>query len=222
MSVKLYHILPAGDPYGGSRNAAKAAIALRDAGVAFDIANMSREADLRPPAGAYRRDINPNGVTPTLDDEGFLLWESAAVLIYIADKWAAGRLLPTEVRAKARVHQWLAWEGATFQSTLIGVFLLKASGDAGSKELLEATTRYNANLSVLNDNLKASDFVAGAFSIADIALGCSVSIGFLLDIDLKPYPNVARWLRRFQKMPAFAQEPSFSADMAVGEQRTLL
>lgn len=222
MSVKLYHILPEGDPYGGSRNAAKAAIALREAKIEFETINMSRERDLRPLNGAYRRDVNPNGVTPTLDDDGFLLWESAAVLIYIAEKWAGNSLLPADIRGRARVHQWLAWEGATFQPTLLEVFLLKANGDSGSTALLAAIARYNANLAVLNDNLKANDFVGGSFSVADIALGCAVAIGFRLDIDLRPYPNVAHWLRSLRKRPAFAQEPAFSADVGFGEQLALL
>lgn len=222
MSVKLYHILPEGDPYGGSRNAAKAAIALRHAKVEFETINMSRERDLRPPNGVYRRDVNPNGVTPTLDDDGFLLWESAAVLIYIAEKWAGTILLPADIRPRARVHQWLAWEGATFQPTLLELFSLKAGTDSGSNALLAAAARYNANLAVFNNNLKTNSFVGGAFSVADIALGCSVAIGFRLDVDLRPYSNVSAWLRRLNAMPAFGQEPAFSADVGFGEQLALL
>lgn len=222
MSVKLYHILPQGDPYGGSRNAAKAAIALREAQVPFETLNMSRENDLRPAHGQYRRDINPNGVTPTLDDHGFLLWESAAVLTYIAEKWASGVLMPKETREKARIHQWLAWEGATFQPGLMGVFVLAAAGDQGSDALLAARARYNDNLVILQGDLKARDYVAGSFSVADIALGCSVSVGFCLGVDLKPYPEIGRWLRRLQERAAFAAEPSFSADVLVGEQGGLI
>lgn len=222
MPVKLYHILPQGDPYGGSRNAAKAAIALREAQVPFETLNMSREKDLRPINGQYRRDINPNGVTPTLDDDGFLLWESAAVLTYIADKWASGRLIPKDIREKARVHQWLAWEGATFQPGLMGVFLLMAAGDQGSDALLAARARYNDNLAILQNNLIGKEYVGVSFSVADIALGCSVSIGFHLAIDLRPYSEIGKWLRRLQQRVAFAAEPSFSADALAGEQAALI
>jgi glutathione S-transferase len=222
MSVKLYHILPPGDPYGGSRNAAKAAIALREAGVSFETLNMSREKDLRPVDGAYRRDINPNGVTPTLDDDGFLLWESAAVLTYIADKWASGVLISKDIREKARVHQWLAWEGATFQPGLLGVFLLVAAGDQGSDALISARARYNDNLAILNNALTADDYVAGNFSVADIALGCSVSIGFHLGVDLSPYSMVASWLRRLKSRSAFVSEASFSGDVKAGEEGGLM
>lgn len=222
MTVRLYHILPDGDPYGGSRNAAKAAIALRESGVVFETINMNRIQDLRPIDAPYRQNINPNGVTPTLDDNGFLIWESAAVLEYIADTRAKGRLIPDDAKKKARVHQWLAWEGATFQPGLVNVFLMVMAGDKGSEALTAARAHYEANLAIFNNALRGQQYVAGDFSIADIALGCAIPIGFHLNVDLSPYPEIVAWLRRLNQRPAFLAEPSFVADFGAGEKANLI
>ena len=222
MTVRLYHIDPVTDPYGGSRNAAKAAIALREAGVDFQEIHMSREHDLRPANGTYRKTINPNGVTPTLDDDGWLVWESSAVLTYIAEKWSNGSLLPEELKTRARVHQWLAWEGATFQPGLLGVFGLVAGGDTGSDALKLARGVYGQNLSVLDNALASSEFVAGELSIADIALGCVVPIGFHLDVDLKPFPGIVAWLKRLADRASFQAEAVFVADYRAGAANSLV
>lgn len=223
MTLKLYHIDPATDPYGGSRNAAKAAIALREAGVRFEEIHVSREADLRRPDGVYRKTVNPNGVTPTLDDDGFLLWESGAVLAYIADRWGKGDLLPKDdVRARARVQQWLAWEGATFQPGLLGVFSLVAGGDQGSEALGAARAVYDQNLKILNAALGWDQFIAGQLSIADIALGCVVPIGFHLGVDLKPYPEIGAWLSRLANRASFQAEAAFTADFGAGQTNGLV
>lgn len=222
MSVKLYHILPDGDPYGGSRNAAKAAIALRECGVVFETTNMNRIQDLRPTDALYRQTINPNGVTPTLDDNGFIIWESAAVLGYIADTRARGSLIPEDAQKKARVHQWLAWEGATFQPGLVNVFLMVMAGDKDSEALTAARAHYEANLAIFNNALRGQQYVAGDFSIADIALGCAIPIGFHLNVDLSPYPEIVAWLRRLNQRPAFLAEASVVADFGAGERANLI
>lgn len=107
--LKLYYILPENDPLGGSCNAAKAAIALREVDVPFEIAALDRARDLRPEDGFYRRAINPNGGTPAIDDNGFILWESGAVLIYLVETRGEGRLLGVDVQSCTRTLQRLLW-----------------------------------------------------------------------------------------------------------------
>lgn len=222
MSVKLYHISATEDPYGGSRNAAKAAIALREADVAFEEIQMNREKDLRPLDAPYRKNVNPNGVTPTLDDDGFLVWESSAVMSYIASKWAPGQLISDDLQASTRARQWLAWEGATFQPGLMGVFGLAMAGDTSSPAYEEACGVYDRNLQVLEASLANKDYLTGEFSIADIALGCAVPIGFHLNVDLKSYPNITAWLARLHARPSFSAETCAAADMAAGPQNNLI
>jgi len=222
MPIKLYHISATEDPYGGSRNAAKAAIALREANVKFEEIQMNRETDLRPLDSTYRKNINPNGVTPTLDDDGFLIWESAAVLSYIAEKWAPGQLLSKNLQSSAVSRQWLAWEGATFQPGLMGVFVLTMDGDTSSTTYQDACGVYNRNLQVLEQQLTDRDYLAGEFSIADIALGCAVPISFHLNIDLKPYPNICTWLKRLHERPSFAAEACAASDIGAGPANGLI
>ena len=75
--LKLYHIPSEGDPFGGSRNGCKALIVLEEVGEPYELVRLSRMSDCRPPDAPFRK-INPNGVTPAIDDDGLIVWESAA------------------------------------------------------------------------------------------------------------------------------------------------
>lgn len=217
--IKLYHILPASDPMGGSRNAAKVSIALRELGEEFEIVDLSRERDLRPADAPYRK-INPNGVTPAIEDGDLVLWESSAILRYLAD--TRDSLLAEDLRGQAMAQQWLSWEASTFQPAFMAVYAA-VSGNSGSKSKNAALDQYLGKLLILDEALdRGRGFVADEYSIADIALGMIVPIGFHLGIDLKDYSNIIRWLETLAARPAWDKEPSFNNDMGVGYEQGYL
>ena len=217
--IKLYHILPASDPMGGSRNAAKVSIALRELGEEFEIVDLSRERDLRPTDVPYRK-INPNGVTPAIEDGDLVLWESSAILRYLAD--TRGSLLAKDLRGQAMAQQWLSWEASTFQPAFMAVYAA-VSGNSGSKSKNAALDHYLGKLLILDEALdRGRGFVADEYSIADIALGMIVPIGFHLGIDLKDYSNIIRWLETLAARPAWGKELSFNNDMGVGHEQGYL
>lgn len=217
--IKLYHVLPASDPIGGSRNAAKVSVALRELGEEFEVVDLSRERDLRPVDAPFRK-MNPNGVTPTIDDNGLILWESSAILRHLAD--TRGTLIAKDAKGRAIVQQWLSWEAATFQPAFIAYYLA-ASGISGVDSKDTALAQYLGKLQILDKALdQGGGFVAGEYSIADIALGMIIPIGFYLGIDLKAYPHIVQWLAKLSARPAWGKEPAFSNDMSFGRQKDYL
>src|SRR6266853_3212134 len=83
-----------------------------DAGLQFGVVNEP----------FYRR-MNPNGRVPTIEDDGFVLWESNAIVRYLAAKHAAGSLWPEDLRVRAEADRWMDWSNTTFWPALRTLFL---------------------------------------------------------------------------------------------------
>jgi len=218
--IKLYHIDAESDPYGGSRNAAKVSIALRELGLEFETINLDRERECRPLDAPFRK-INPNGVTPAIDEEGFILWESSAILRYLADT-RGGVLAMGDTRQTALVQQWLSWEAATLFRTCLGVFFAMIADPVNQQTLDAATVEYNGVLAVLDAQLQGQTYVAGVYSIADIALACVIGVGLNMNVPLLPYGNIVAWLARLEERSAWQQEQAFMNDMKAGREAGLI
>ena len=214
--MKLYHIEVEGDPFGGSRNSCKALIGLEEIGGSYEIKALDRMADCRPSDAPFRK-INPNGVTPTIDDNGFILWESGAILQYLAEANPASGLLPSDAKEKARVLQWVAWEGATYAPALLSFFFAMTAPEPDEAAVATTKDAFLATLAVLNNQLAGKDYVCGEYSIADIANGSITSLSFLLGLDLTPYPNILSWLARLRDKPSWQAAPAVMADMEAGK-----
>lgn len=221
--IRLYHIDAATDPNGGSRNAAKISIALRELGLEFETVTLDRMTELRPLDAPFRR-INPNGVTPAIDDDGFVLWESSAVLRYLADNYAKnGNVLAMgDSQQTAQIQQWLSWEAATVFGGVLGVFFAMLADPVNQQTLDAAIEEYTRMLALLDAQLEGREFVAGPYSIADIALGCVIGVGLNMNISLLPYRNITGWLIRLSERPAWQQELAFMNDMKAGREAGLV
>lgn len=207
--LRLYHILPRAD-HPGSHNALKVAVLLRELGVDFELIDVDPATELRP-ADAPLRALNPNGLTPILDDDGFILWESAAILQYLCDSRGPTPLLPTEPRRRGRVLQWLGWEASTVIPALMALYQARVGGH----DDVAASQRMAFLLGILGRQLGGRDCVADGYSIADIALGASVPALLPLGVDFAPYPAVRRWLAVLRERPAW-QDTIFLADLRAG------
>jgi GSH-dependent disulfide-bond oxidoreductase len=147
--------------------------------------------------------ISPNNRIPAIvdRDSGFALMESGAIMLYLAEK--TGRLLPPEREARFRVTEWLMWQmgGVGPMFGQVHHFVKYNQGKAPYAEerfLKEAHRLYG----VLDRRLEGRDFVADAYSIADIAIWPWVSRFEWQTVDLKQYPNVARWYHAMAGRPA--------------------
>jgi glutathione S-transferase len=166
--------------------------------------------------------INPNGRIPAIVDRDagdFAVFESGAILIYLAD--LAGRLLPTERRARSRVVQWLMWQMAGLGPMMgqAAVFVRYFP-----EKLPQAISRYQHEsrrlLEVLDHRLADSEWIADDYSIADIATFPWVRSHQSGEISIDGLPHVARWLEAMEARPAcqrglaVPQPPAQPADPA--------
>jgi glutathione S-transferase len=151
--------------------------------------------------------INPNGLVPTLEEDGFHLWESNAIVRYLAAKFGAGALDPADARARAVAGQWMDWQLTMAGPAIFPVFwgLVRTpleqrdpkAIDAGKAKTLEA-------MSILNAQLTKTAYVAGdAFSCGDIPVGIIVHRFVALVPDHPAMNGLERWYADLCERPAF-------------------
>lgn len=154
--------------------------------------------------------LNPNGRMPVIDDGGFVLWESNAILEYLAAKKPEAGFLPEEPKARANVTKWLFWESAhwdpacaifTYERFVKGIF---GRGAPDPKEI-ERGEQSMARLGpVLDGALHEHRYVAGERpSVADIALGASLVMAEQAQFPLEPYRNIQRWKTELAGLPGW-------------------
>ena len=154
----------------------------------------------------FRR-LNPNGLVPTIDDEGFLLWESNTILRYLAAKHAPGTLWPTDVQQRALADRWMDWANSTLWPTMVPLFRAfmrtpEAQRDAAAIEAVRLETV--EELTILDAQLARSAFVGGdVFTMGDIAVGCAVWRWMALPVERPPLPNLQRWFDALAARPAY-------------------
>ena len=151
--------------------------------------------------------LNPNGLVPTLEDDGFHLWELNAIVRYLAAKFGAGALEPADPHARAIAGQWMDWQLTVAGPAIFPVFwgLVRTpieqrdpkAIDAGKAKTIEA-------MAILNGQLMKSAYVAGdAFSCGDIPIGVIAHRFVSLVPDHPPMTGVERWYAELCKRPAF-------------------
>src|SRR4051794_14919470 len=148
--------------------------------------------------------LNPNGRLPFIDDDGFVLFESLAITLYLAKKHAHRGLYPTTLEGEARAWQWSFWaigevdRGVNIWS-LHAVRLPAAERDAGKRD--EALKVLQKPFNVLDAAVaKPAYLLGGKFSVADINVAAVISRA--IDMDLSAAPNVKNWLVRCLERPA--------------------
>jgi GST-like protein len=191
MTIKLY---TAATPNGW-----KISIALEEMGLPYevrviDFATQEQKAD-------WYLKLNPNGRIPTLDDDGFIMFESGAILIYLAEK--TGKFLPRDVHGRSRVLQWLM-----FQMSGIGPMMGQANVFFRyfPEKIPPVIERYQREVvrlfGVLDRQLASHEYIAGKYSIADMALWPWVSGHEWSGVSVAEFPSLERWLALVGARPA--------------------
>jgi glutathione S-transferase len=181
-------------------NGKRVRICASECGVPLDIALVDFQKGENRSADYLA--LNPMGKVPTLADGDVVLWESGAILCYLAQK-SGSALWPNEPAALADMLRWLffcACHVDPYFTTLVVERFIKARRGAPADEALcTSAEQWLARfLPVLEQQLTGREYLPGRFGLADIALGSTMELSPLVKYDLAPFPNVRHWLERLQ------------------------
>ena len=187
-------------------NGRKASIMLEESGLAYDVHAMALEK--KEQKEDWYLAINPNGRIPCItDDDGpdgrtVTNFESGAILMYLAEK--SGRLLPEDPLARTEMLNWLFFASGHITHTGLGVHWQVRCRDAGEEHAHLAVWQEENNrvYGVLERGLAGRDYLAGDYSIADVAAYPWIYRWHMQEIELDTYPNVKAWLARVADRPA--------------------
>ena len=159
---------------------------------------------LRDPNTSEFRALNPNAQVPVIIDGDFVLWESHAILRYLAEN---SFLLPAEARPRAIVEQWLGWQATELNfawSYAAMALVRKAPGYDDPARIADSLRVWTAKMRILEARLaETGAYAAGAeFSLADIALGLSVHRWFGGDFERPDLTHVSAYYDRVRARPA--------------------
>ena len=175
--------------------------ALEEMQLAFDLVGMDHPAnDLK--TEAYSR-LSPFEQIPSIDDDGLLLSESAAILIYLAKK--SGRLIPADVAGEAQVMRWCFAAMNSVEPPLLALMVLNWTADGSCSKHREFLVGWVIRvLTNLERWLDGRDFVAtGGFTVADILMAHVLSAGIKDEQLIAPYPGIASYRDRCLARPAW-------------------
>jgi glutathione S-transferase len=161
--------------------------------------------------------MNPNHRVPVIDDDGTVVWESHAIVRYLAAKYGHGSLWPEDAGTRARSDMWMDWTMADLQPAFIGgVFwnFYRTPEEQRNWTLIRQGIARSAILfRSLDRHLGGRAFVGGeSLSIGDIAAGAQLYRYFELEIDRPALPYVEAWYARLQDRPAYREHVMVAFD----------
>jgi len=152
--------------------------------------------------------LNPNGIVPTIDDDGFVLWESNTIVRYLAEKHGKGTdFWPEDIQARASASRWMDWALSILAPRHVPVFqglIRTAEADRDGDTIAAARDLWSAANTVLETWLADHEYLSGdTFSIGDIPASPFTYRWFNLDIEREDFPNLKRWHDTVAARPAF-------------------
>ncbi len=182
--------------FPASPNSLKVTATACHVGVALDLVmvDLGKRDQLKPEFG----DLNPNRKIPTLVDGDFVLWESTAIMFYLAEK--AGAMIPSDMHDRMRMHQWISWNLAhmgpacgalLFERVVKGLLKL---GEPDAAAIKQGEGNFHRFAQVLNGYLKGREYMVGnALSLADYHLVAQFVHAEAAAYPLADYTEISRW-----------------------------
>ncbi len=185
-------------------NGWKASVTLEELGIPYEVHPIDLMEQTQKQS--WFLEINPNGRIPAIvdrDADGFAVFESGAIMLYLCDKDGSGKLLPRDPKGRSQVEQWLMFQ-------MGGVGPMQGQANVFYRYFPEkipaAIERYQNETkrlyTVLDGQLAKNDWLAGEYSLADIANYCWIRIRGWSGIDSSDLANLERWIGAMEERPA--------------------
>jgi glutathione S-transferase len=150
--------------------------------------------------------LNPNGHIPVIAEDGFVLWESMAINLYLAKKHSLGRLYPTHLEDEARAWQWSFWGMTEVERPVLTALFNRAilPEDKRDAAAADSAERMLAQpLKVLDGALgRSANLLGENFTVADLNVASILSWARPANVNVAPFPKVAEWLKNCAERPA--------------------
>lgn len=166
--------------------------------------------------------LNPTGRAPTLVDDGFKLWESTAIMQYLASR-SANSLWPDDTRTRADIMRWQSWDlahwGKEACDPLLFERLVKKFINLGPPDAVvvdKALASFSKEASVLDAHLAGRPYLTGQhITLADFSVAAALFYAEGADMPLAPYPHIRDWFGRVSALPCWQETaPQFPAAAA--------
>lgn len=191
-----------------SPNARKVLITLAELGLEADVQQVDLfQGQQKTPEFTK---LNPNQLMPVLEDGDFVLWESNAIMQYLAAKKPASGLWPTDARTQADVSRWQSWQSAHW-GTACGTFTfqnmvkqLVGGGDPDPAEVAKGEESFHRLAAVLNGHIAGKDWIVGnSMTLADISVGVWLTYWERARMPLAGYGEVKRWYDHLEQQASW-------------------
>ena len=153
--------------------------------------------------------VNPHGRIPVIDHDGLVVWESHAIVRYLAARYAPGTLWPQDAAARSFADRWMDWSATTLQRDFMDLFWSyyrtpETARDMPRVRVLIASCERHYTL--LDRHLAQQPFLAGEhFTMADVPAGTTLYRYFEIEIERPVVPHVEAWYRRLAARPAYRE-----------------
>ena len=151
--------------------------------------------------------LNPNRLVPTIDDSGFVLWESYAIIRYLCRQYGKGSLWPENDQQAALADQWMEWTNSRFMGVFFPIFweLIRTDKDKQDHEKVKNSSKETAKLlKIFETHMTDRKYVVGdTLTMGDIPLGSMMFKYFSLNIERPPFPNIEAWYARLCERNAY-------------------
>jgi glutathione S-transferase len=156
--------------------------------------------------------MNPNGLVPVIRDDGFVLYESNAIVRYLAARDAVDSLWPRDLRERADADRWMEWQSTSFTPAMLDAFwqLVRTAPEKRDAAAVEASrSRSEKGAAILDAHLATRRFLTGdVFTAADIVVGCAAHRWLNVPLARVPRPHLERWYAELKSRPGSRQVTS--------------
>lgn len=202
-AIKLF-----GFPLSGHSHRVELMLSLLGLPSEFVLVDLTKGAHKQPEFLA----MNPFGQVPVIDDNGSVLADSNAILVYLAQKYGEGRWLPSDAAGAAAVQRWLSIAAGPLAAGPARARLITVFGAPYNAE--EVIANAHALLKVIEAELSGRQYLVGEQpSIADVACYSYIAHAPEGNVALADYPNLRAWLARIEALPHFVAMPRTAAGL---------